>query len=143
MYGDFLVNGSVDCRYEPGRIFLQEWIGGSTLPPLWAALKEQALDEAEAILAKAVAGGQVTSAVLHASQGKTSVTRHFGAATDDSMFLLGSISKPICVTALMTLYDAGKFQLDDPLKKYLPTFAGDGRDEVTIRHLLTHTSGLP
>ena len=59
------------------------------------------------------------------------------------MFLLGSISKPINVTAVMTLFDQGKFQLDDRVKKFLPAFTGDGRDEVTIRHLLTHVSGLP
>src|SRR5438270_7391519 len=59
------------------------------------------------------------------------------------MFLLGSISKPINVTAVMTLFDQGKVRLDDRVKKFLPAFTGDGRDEVTIRHLLTHVSGLP
>jgi CubicO group peptidase (beta-lactamase class C family) len=43
----------------------------------------------------------------------------------------------------MTLYDQGKFRLDDQVKKFLPAFTGDGREMVTIRHLLTHTSGLP
>jgi CubicO group peptidase (beta-lactamase class C family) len=59
------------------------------------------------------------------------------------MFLLGSITKPICVTALMTLFDKGEFALDDPLKKFVPEFTGDGRDAVTMRHLLSHVSGLP
>ena len=43
----------------------------------------------------------------------------------------------------MTLFDRGEFQLDDRVRKFLPAFAGDGRDDVTIRHLLTHVSGLP
>ncbi len=43
----------------------------------------------------------------------------------------------------MTLFDRGKFQLDDRVKKFLPAFTGEGRDDVTIRHLLTHVSGLP
>src|SRR5437762_1246941 len=43
----------------------------------------------------------------------------------------------------MTLYDQGKFQLDDRVQKFLPAFTGEGRDDVTIRHLLTHVSGLP
>jgi CubicO group peptidase (beta-lactamase class C family) len=82
--------------------------------------------------------------VLHVVQRDESFTRHFGkAASDDAMFLLGSISKPINVTAVMTLFDQGKFQFDDRAKKFLPAFTGDGRDEVTIRHLLTHVSGLP
>lgn len=111
--------------------------------PLWAALKQEPLDEAEGILAKAVTNGQVTAAVLHVAQSTTSLTRHFGTANDNSMFLLGSISKPICVTALMTLYDQDQFQLDDPVKKYISKFTGDGRDSVTMQHLLTHVSGLP
>ena len=59
------------------------------------------------------------------------------------MFLLGSISKPICVTALMTLFDRGAFKLDDPLHKFIPKFTGEGRERVTMQHLLTHVSGLP
>ena len=59
------------------------------------------------------------------------------------MFLLGSISKPISVTALMTLFDRGEFKLSDPLKKFIPEFAGGDRDQVTMQHLLTHVSGLP
>ncbi len=43
----------------------------------------------------------------------------------------------------MSLYDEGLFQLDDPVHHYLPEFCGDGREQVTIRHLLTHVSGLP
>ena len=43
----------------------------------------------------------------------------------------------------MTLFDRGEFGLDDRVKKFFRAFAGDGRDDVTIRHLLTHTSGLP
>jgi CubicO group peptidase (beta-lactamase class C family) len=59
------------------------------------------------------------------------------------MFLLGSISKPICVTALMTLFDRGEFKLQDPLHRFIPDFKGDGRNDVTMQHLLTHVSGLP
>src|SRR5205807_4372438 len=87
---------------------------------------------------------QVDAAVLHVVQRDESFTRPFGkAVSGDAMFLLGSISKPITVTAVMTLFDQGKVRLDDRVKKFLPAFTGDGRDEVTIRHLLTHVSGLP
>jgi CubicO group peptidase (beta-lactamase class C family) len=100
-------------------------------------------DAAAEILEKAVAAKQVDAAVLRVVQKAESYTRHFGKAAADTMFLLGSVSKPINVAAVMTLYDQGKFKLDDRVKKFLPEFAGDGRDAVTIRHLLTHTSGLP
>jgi CubicO group peptidase (beta-lactamase class C family) len=96
------------------------------------------------VLERATATRQVESAVLHVARGNESFTRHFGkAGSGDAMFLLGSISKPINVTAVMTLFDRGEFQLEDRVKKFLPAFTGDGRDAVTIRHLLTHTSGLP
>jgi CubicO group peptidase (beta-lactamase class C family) len=125
------------------RTFLQCGLVASMASPLLAALKQERLDDAIAVLNKSVASGQVASAVLHVTQRKTSVTRCFGNATENSMFLLGSISKPICVAALMTLFDQNKFQLNDPLKKFIPQFHADGRDKVTIQHLLTHTSGLP
>ena len=79
------------------------------------------MDEAIEILSRAVAEGQVASAVLHVVQGETSFTRAFGKASNaDAMFLLGSISKPISVTALMTLFDRGEFKLDDPVRKEYP-----------------------
>src|SRR5262249_52143451 len=52
-------------------------------------------------------------------------------------------SKPVNVTALMSLFEQGGFKLDDPLKKFLPQFKGSERDRVTMQHLLTHVSGLP
>jgi CubicO group peptidase (beta-lactamase class C family) len=101
-------------------------------------------DDAAEVLERATAAKQVDAAVLHVVQGGESFTRPFGkAASGDAMFLLGSISKPINVAALLTLFDQGKFRLDDRVKKFLPAFTGDGRDDVTLLHLLTHVSGLP
>jgi CubicO group peptidase (beta-lactamase class C family) len=102
------------------------------------------LDDAAEVLAKAVDRGEIKSAVIQVLSRQMAFIRSLGKAkSDDAMFLLGSISKPICVTALMTLFDQGKFELDDPVKKFVPPFAGEGHDRVTMRHLLTHTSGLP
>jgi CubicO group peptidase (beta-lactamase class C family) len=126
------------------RTFLTTAAALTGVPPLLAALQERRFDAAAEVLEQAVASKQVDAAALHVAHRKDTFTRHFGSATSDhAMFLLGSISKPINVAALMTLYDQGKFQLDDRVQKYLPAFKGDGRDDVTIRHLLTHTSGLP
>jgi len=112
--------------------------------PVFAALRRERMDEAVETLARATREGQVAAAVLHVVQRENSFTRSFGKATSaDAMFLLGSISKPISATALMTLFDRGEFKLDDLVKKFLPQFVQDHRDEVTIRHLLTHVSGLP
>jgi CubicO group peptidase (beta-lactamase class C family) len=126
------------------RTFVQCGLAGCLGTPLFAALRQQHLDEAADVLARVTTGGQVAAAVLHVTQRETSFTRSFGKAqTEQAMFLLGSISKPICMTALMTLFDRGEFKLDDPLKKFIPLFTGDGREQVTILHLLTHVSGLP
>jgi len=126
------------------RTFLGTALALANANPLFAALRGERWDEAAAVLERATAAKQVDAAVLHVVQRDESFTRHFGkAASGDAMFLLGSISKPINVTAVMTLFDQGKFQLDDCVKKFLPAFKGDGRDNVTIRHLLTHVSGLP
>jgi CubicO group peptidase (beta-lactamase class C family) len=76
---------------------------------------------------------------------------------DDAIFRIYSMTKSITCTALMTLYEKGRFQLDDPASKYLPAFGrmqvlepgmeGDNTQvnaaiPITIHHLLTHTAGL-
>jgi CubicO group peptidase (beta-lactamase class C family) len=111
---------------------------------LVAAVLGKRWADAAAVLAQATAKKQVDAAVLHVVQRREGFTRHFGkAGSGDAMFLLGSISKPITVTAIMTLFDRGRFQLQDRVTKFLPAFRGGGREDVTIRHLLTHVSGLP
>jgi CubicO group peptidase (beta-lactamase class C family) len=126
------------------RTFIQSGLAAAVAAPVMAALRQQQLDAAAELLAGSVTSGQVAAAALHVAQRETVFTRWWGGArTDQAMFLLGSISKPICMTALMTLFDRHEFQLDDPLQKFIPQFAGDDRERVTLRHLLTHVSGLP
>jgi hypothetical protein len=75
----------------------------------------------------------------------------------DTIFRLYSMTKPIAATALMTLYEEGKFQLDDPIAKYIPEFKGarvlrtpespltdtvPAVRELTIHDLFRHTGGL-
>lgn len=66
--------------------------------------------------------------------------------TEDTIFDLASLTKSLATaTAIMQLYEQGKVQFDDPVQKYLPDFnpANDPlRAEVTLRMMLTHTSGL-
>src|ERR1700760_2492240 len=113
------------------RAFIQSSMAVCLGAPLVAALRQEKLDEAGEILARATADGEGTAAVLHGAQRGTTFTRSFGKApNENSMFLLGSISKPIAVTALMTLFDRGEFKLADPLKKFVPQFTGGDRDQV-------------
>lgn len=68
--------------------------------------------------------------------------------TTDAMFGVMSMTKPVTAAALMMLVDEGKLAIDDPVEKYIPAFAdaklnsGDPVRGLTIKHLLTHTSGL-
>ncbi|MBO6881040.1 serine hydrolase domain-containing protein [Winogradskyella sp.] len=64
------------------------------------------------------------------------------AVTDSSSFWLASVSKHFTATAIMQLYEKGILDLDDEIHKHLPDAPNNWRG-VTIRHLLTHTSGLP
>jgi CubicO group peptidase (beta-lactamase class C family) len=63
---------------------------------------------------------------------------------DESIYDLASLTKVVgTATAAMILYDEGRLDLEAPVSKYLPAFSGGTKDQVTVRHLLTHTSGLP
>jgi CubicO group peptidase (beta-lactamase class C family) len=61
---------------------------------------------------------------------------------NDTIFDLASISKIFTATAVMILFEKGLFNLDDPVSKHIPEFAANGKENVTIRQLLTHTSGF-
>jgi CubicO group peptidase (beta-lactamase class C family) len=115
-----------------------------TAPVISAVQQRDKLDVAADVLTHATAARQVDAAVLYVRHRKSVFARVFGAARSvDDLFLLGSISKLMTAAALMTLYDQGKFRLDDPVRKFLPKFTGGARDRITVQQLLTHVSGLP
>ena len=76
---------------------------------------------------------------------------------ENTIFRIFSMTKPVTAVALMTLFDEGKFKLDDKVSAYIPEFEGmmvytpgetkstlePQSEEMSIRHLLTHTSGIP
>ncbi len=64
--------------------------------------------------------------------------------TTGTIFDMASLTKClVTATAIMQLYEAHKLDFDDPVAKYLPEFAANGKQNVTVRELLTHYSGLP
>lgn len=82
-------------------------------------------------------------AVLVRDHGKTVFERGYGAGIDPTTgFRLASVSKQFTAMAVMLLVRDGKLRYDERLTEILPDFPAYGR-EITIRHLLTHTSGLP
>ena len=63
--------------------------------------------------------------------------------TLDTVFDLASLTKVIATTtSVMQLVERGKVRMNDPLAKYIPEFAQNGKDDITVRQLLTHYSGL-
>ena len=137
--------------------------------PAEVGLSAKALEGIEPALQKIVNDGEIAGAVaLVMRHGKVAYVGVVGdrdlasdaSMTEDTIFAIASMSKPITCVAAMTLVEAGTLGLDDPVGDYLPELKGqrvlgDPKDDVgdeiatvpadrpvTIRHLLAHTSGF-
>ena len=108
----------------------------------------------ESILNSAVQDHLIPGAVLIVGHhGKVVYRRCYGSRslepvqermTLDTVFDMASLTKPLMTaTAVMQLYEQGKLSPNDPVSKYVPDFAANGKQDITIRQLLTHYSGLP
>lgn len=120
------------------------------------SLIERKLGKVETALDKAIEKQEIPGAVVLARMPRegelleSSWVRGLAAARPerlpmrrDTIFDLASLTKPIATTtAIMLLVEEGSIQLDDPVAKILPTFAERDKEAVTIRHLLSHSSGL-
>jgi methyl acetate hydrolase len=147
------------------REFMTLLTGVTALPLSAQAQQPRPIDQQ---LANAVGDKTIAGVVAMATDRKSVLYRGaFGAAdvatghpmTLDTLFRIASMTKAITSTAAMQLIEAGRFGLDDPVAKYLPDFAHlsvfdafDGATReyrlrpatraVTVRHLMTHTSGF-
>jgi len=111
------------------------------------------LERAFGLLRGWVEDGTLPSAsALVARRGVVVGRRWFGDAVreserrpigPDTLFAVASITKPFTATAVMQLAERGRLSIDQPVHELLPEFAGPGKDGITLRHFLTHTSGLP
>ncbi|MBX3731448.1 MAG: beta-lactamase family protein [Verrucomicrobiae bacterium] len=136
--------------------------------PAEVGLSAERLARVDALCAGAVEDGRVPGVeALIARRGRIVYHRAFGLADAeagrplevDAIYRIASQSKAITATGVMMLWEEGRFRLDDPVSKFLPEFKNprvldtfneeDGswtavpaRREITIRDLLTHTSGL-
>jgi uncharacterized protein YbbC (DUF1343 family)/CubicO group peptidase (beta-lactamase class C family) len=111
------------------------------LPAVDAAI-EQAIQEAQVPGAVLVVGhhGQV---IYRKAYGSRALEPRREAMTLDTVFDLASLTKVIATTtSVMQLVEQGKVRLNDPVAKYLPEFAQNGKDDITVRQLLIHFSGL-
>lgn len=79
----------------------------------------------------------------HKAYGNRALIPKIEKMTEDTIFDAASLTKVIaCAPAVMILVERGKINLDAPVVSYIPDFTGGGKENITIRHLLTHTSGL-
>ncbi|MGK0289865.1 MAG: CubicO group peptidase (beta-lactamase class C family) [bacterium] len=102
------------------------------------ALENQVFPGVEILLAKG------ENIILHKEWGKTSNLQDAESLTKNSVFDLASLTKPLATTiAIMQLLETGKLYLEQKVQEFIPEFSGNLKDKITIRHLLTHTSGLP
>ncbi|MCB0084282.1 MAG: beta-lactamase family protein [Caldilineaceae bacterium] len=113
-------------------------------------LSASRLDRVYHHLAKAVESGHIPGAAIQVmAQGQILPPRAFGemrsgqATQPNTIFLTASVTKPMTVTAAMILVEWGTLLLDDPVCRFIPEFGNRGKEAVTVRHLMTHTSGLP
>lgn len=114
---------------------------------------QQKLDSIGPVVEEAIRAGKCPGAVvLIGHAGKVEYRRAFGSRslvpkkmlmTTDTIFDLASLTKVIATTtAVMQLVEEGKIRLEDPVSVYWPEFKANGKDEITIRELMTHFSGL-
>jgi CubicO group peptidase (beta-lactamase class C family) len=123
------------------RFFLQTSVILGLGAKVQAKVDRSRIEQAADVMRVACSNGEISAAAMYVSQKSSRYSYAFGAAQDENaMFLLGSISKPIAMTAVMTLYDRGEFKLEDKVKKYLPEFTSDGARRS--HHWATHDARL-
>lgn len=117
-------------------------------------LSQERLDVAVTLLQAEVDRGDRTSAatLFVGRHGKAVLSRGFGhmrpepgaaKVEDDAIFLIASPTKPVTAVAAMLLVEAGRLSLRDRVSQHIPEFQGPHKEKITLRHLLTHTSGMP
>ena len=125
----------------------------SETTPEEAGLSSSGLQNIEAAVQASIIEEELPGAVILVSRhGKIAYLKAFGnralkpesePMTTDTIFDIASMTKVVATTpAIMQLVDRGIVRLGDPVKRYLPKFTGGGKDDVTVRQLLTHYSGL-
>jgi len=105
---------------------------------LYAAVEDRQIPGAVLIV------GHHGKVVYRHSYGSRSLEPVLERMTLDTIFDMASLTKPlITATAVMQLYEQGMLSPNDPVSLYLPDFSANGKQDITIRQLLTHYSGLP
>ncbi len=110
------------------------------------------LTEMDSAIEAAISKHNLPGCVLWLEHGTNAYHKAFGnralipepeAMTEDTIFDAASMTKVLATApAIMLLWERGALRLDEPVTTYLPEFGARGKNQITLRHLLTHTSGL-
>lgn len=123
--------------------------------PESVGLSSARIARVDSILEAAIANGAAPGAAIAIGRhgklvrlrgfGRLDYRPNFASVTDSSIYDLASLTKVVATTSgAMVLVEEGRLDLDAPVNKYLPEWAGPpAKDSVTVRQLLTHTAGLP
>src|SRR6202451_3077061 len=145
-------------RYFSGFLWMTFFFYGLCSPALGGGRKSVApsnrLGVLDSIVQEAIRDGQIPGAVvLIGHDGQMAYRKAFGERsieprrepmTVDTIFDLASLTKVVATTiAVMQLVQKGEIRVNEPVAKYIPEFAENGKEEITVRELLTHYSGLP
>ena len=122
------------------------------LPVLAGEFREDRLRAIDDAIGQAVTDARAPGAVFRMERENRIYQKAYGwksvvparePMTEDTIFDAASLTKVVATTcAIMKLMEAGKLDLDAPASRYLPGFTGHGKQGITLRHLLTHSSGL-
>ena len=120
-------------------------VADAVLNPAKLADMDRAVDEA--IAAHEMPGGVLwlehKGARYEKAYGNRALIPKVEAMTEDTIFDAASLTKVLATTpCVMLLWERGKIKLDEPVASYLPEFRAHGKESITVRHLMTHTSGL-
>jgi CubicO group peptidase (beta-lactamase class C family) len=121
-------------------------------PPELQAMDGETLNRIDKIAQESVAAGAFPGCqILVVRNGAVVYEKNFGyytydsvmPVTDRSLYDLASVTKVVSTTqALMHLYDAGKYRLDEKISTYLPELKGTNKEDLVVSDILTHQSGL-
>jgi serine-type D-Ala-D-Ala carboxypeptidase len=141
-----VVSAEENRRFPPGT--REIYITGQ------AGVRSEMLANIAPLVEKSIAEGYYAGAVVLAAHrghiiyrgvfGNQQITPEVVPMRFETIFDLASLTKVVVTTtAIMQLLESGRLGLDTPVAEYWPAFANNGKGDITIRELLTHTSGLP
>ncbi|HTL55724.1 MAG TPA: exo-beta-N-acetylmuramidase NamZ domain-containing protein [Candidatus Limnocylindrales bacterium] len=135
-------------------IVISQYVGAATFaePAAEAEFRAEKLKAMDAAILQTIADKGCPGGVLwlehhgmsyHKAYGNRAVVPANELMTEDTIFDLASLTKVVaCTPAVMLLIERGELDLDAPVSKYIPEFSAQGKEDITVKQLMVHLSGL-